>query len=208
LWRARLACQATLTCSIVPEGARGRGRRRAKHSKRRRQWRSCQVLLSAVQWFRPRARGAVLHHRSRCGAGPRIARLSPRGARLGRTRHRRAQHVSSVLRDWHCSTQDLKYGGEPTALEIGDGNTIRENVTIKAAGTAGGGRRNRLGSNCLLMPARISATTARWVATAFLANCATLAGTVIIRRPRYRRSVLPSASTLHCGKYAFIGGGT
>src|SRR6476659_1130711 len=34
--------------------------------------------------------------------------------------------------------QDLKYGGEPTAVEIGERNHIREFVTVHR-GTAGGG---------------------------------------------------------------------
>jgi len=46
--------------------------------------------------------------------------------------------------------QDLKYTGEPTETEIGDGNTIRECVTI-SRGTNGGGGITRLGSGNLLM---------------------------------------------------------
>ena len=44
--------------------------------------------------------------------------------------------------------QDLKYGGEPTALEMGDDNTIRECVTI-SRGTAGGGGVTRPGGQPL-----------------------------------------------------------
>ena len=46
--------------------------------------------------------------------------------------------------------QDLKYAGEPTRLDIGDGNTIREYVTI-SRGTAGGGGITSVGSGCLIM---------------------------------------------------------
>ncbi len=46
--------------------------------------------------------------------------------------------------------QDLKYDGEPTRLEIGDRNTIRECVTINR-GTPGGGAITRVGSDNLLM---------------------------------------------------------
>ena len=46
--------------------------------------------------------------------------------------------------------QDLKYNGEPTCLEIGDRNTIREYVTINR-GTSGGGGVTRIGSDNLLM---------------------------------------------------------
>src|ERR1700751_3224406 len=48
----------------------------------------------------------------------------------------------------YCSigqqTQDLKYAGEPTYLEIGDGNTFREFVTVNR-GTASSGK-TRVGS--------------------------------------------------------------
>tara|TARA_A100000164_G_scaffold176996_1_gene157183 strand:+ start:8187 stop:8969 length:783 start_codon:yes stop_codon:yes gene_type:complete len=46
--------------------------------------------------------------------------------------------------------QDLKYNGEQTKLEIGDGNRIREYVTINP-GTEGGGGLTKVGSNCLFM---------------------------------------------------------
>jgi UDP-N-acetylglucosamine acyltransferase len=51
--------------------------------------------------------------------------------------------------------QDLKYRGEPTRLEIGDGNTIREAVTIHVGTVTGaevfGGGVTRIGDNNLLM---------------------------------------------------------
>ncbi len=46
--------------------------------------------------------------------------------------------------------QDLKYNDESTLLEIGDTNTIRENVTM-SRGTVDGGGITRLGNNNLLM---------------------------------------------------------
>lgn len=46
--------------------------------------------------------------------------------------------------------QDLKFAGEPTRLEIGDNNTIRENVTI-SRGTVDGGNITRIGNDNLLM---------------------------------------------------------
>ncbi len=45
--------------------------------------------------------------------------------------------------------QDLKYNGEDTLCEIGNNNSIRENVTI-SRGTASKGT-TKVGSNCLLM---------------------------------------------------------
>ena len=43
-----------------------------------------------------------------------------------------------------AAPQDKKYAGEPTRLEIGDGNTIREFCTFNL-GTAEGGGLSRLG---------------------------------------------------------------
>jgi UDP-N-acetylglucosamine acyltransferase len=46
--------------------------------------------------------------------------------------------------------QDLKFGGEPTRLSIGDRNVVREFVTIHR-GTAGGGGVTTIGNHNLLM---------------------------------------------------------
>ena len=46
--------------------------------------------------------------------------------------------------------QDLKYAGEPTRVEIGDRNRLRESVTIHR-GTAQGGNLTKVGSDNLLM---------------------------------------------------------
>ena len=46
--------------------------------------------------------------------------------------------------------QDLKFKGEETKLEIGNGNKIREYVTINP-GTEGGGGLTKVGNDCLFM---------------------------------------------------------
>ncbi|WP_440909449.1 acyl-ACP--UDP-N-acetylglucosamine O-acyltransferase [Candidatus Pelagibacter sp.] len=46
--------------------------------------------------------------------------------------------------------QDLKFSGENTELIIGNGNKIREYVTMNP-GTAGGGKKTIVGNNCLFM---------------------------------------------------------
>ena len=48
------------------------------------------------------------------------------------------------------SPQDLKYNNEQVRLEIGNGNAIREYVTINC-GTAGGGGVTKIGNDCLFM---------------------------------------------------------
>jgi UDP-N-acetylglucosamine acyltransferase len=103
--------------------------------------------------------------------------------------------------------QDLKYGGEPTALEMGNGNTIRECVTI-SRGTAGGGGVTRVGSDCLLMTGVHIGHDSQVGSHCILANCATLAGHVIIEDYATLGAFCPVHQHCVVGKYAFIGGGT
>jgi UDP-N-acetylglucosamine acyltransferase len=103
--------------------------------------------------------------------------------------------------------QDLKYGGEPTALEVGDGNTIRECVTI-SRGTVGGGGVTRLGSDCLLMTGVHIGHDSQVGSHCILANCATLAGHVVIEDFATVGAFCPVHQHCIVGKYAFIGGGT
>ena len=103
--------------------------------------------------------------------------------------------------------QDLKYGGEPTRVEIGDNNTIRENVTI-SRGTVGGGGITRLGSNCLLMTCAHIGHDSQVGSQCILANAATLAGHVIIEDYVTLGAFCPVHQHCIVGKYAFVGGGT
>ncbi|HEY1904036.1 MAG TPA: acyl-ACP--UDP-N-acetylglucosamine O-acyltransferase [Terracidiphilus sp.] len=105
------------------------------------------------------------------------------------------------------SPQDLKYGGEPTATEIGDGNTIRENVTV-SRGTVGGGGLTRLGSGNLLMAGVHIGHDSLVGNHCILANAATLAGHVVIEDYATVGAFSPVHQHCTVGKYAFIGGGT
>jgi UDP-N-acetylglucosamine acyltransferase len=73
--------------------------------------------------------------------------------------------------------QDLKYKGEPTRLEVGDGNTIREYVTFNR-GTAEGGGLTRIGNNNLFMAYVHVAHDCRVGNDIVFANSASLAGHV------------------------------
>jgi UDP-N-acetylglucosamine acyltransferase len=103
--------------------------------------------------------------------------------------------------------QDLKYGGEPTELEIGNDNTIRECVTI-SRGTVGGGGLTRIGSNCLLMTCAHVGHDSVVGNHCILANAATLAGHVIIEDYASVGAFCPVHQHCIVGQYAFIGGGT
>ena len=73
--------------------------------------------------------------------------------------------------------QDLKYAGEPTRLEIGDRNVIRECCTF-SRGTTGGGGITRVGSDSLFMAYVHIAHDCRVGDHVVFANNATLAGHV------------------------------
>jgi UDP-N-acetylglucosamine acyltransferase len=103
--------------------------------------------------------------------------------------------------------QDLKYKGEATQTEIGDGNTIRECVTI-SRGTAGGGGVTRLGSNNLLMAYVHIGHDSQVGSNCILANNATLAGHVIIEDHVTLGAFCPVHQHCTLGTYSFIGGGT
>jgi len=75
--------------------------------------------------------------------------------------------------------QDLKYRGEPTRVEIGDGNTIRECVTIHR-GTAEGEGVTRIGSHNLLMAYVHIAHDCKLGDHIIMANGASLAGHIEI----------------------------
>ncbi len=75
--------------------------------------------------------------------------------------------------------QDKKYGGEPTVLEIGDNNLIRESVTINR-GTAQGGGITKIGnSNWIMAYVHIAHDCIIGNENIF-ANNASLAGHVIV----------------------------
>ena len=103
--------------------------------------------------------------------------------------------------------QDLKYKGEPTETEIGDENTIRESVTI-SRGTAKGGGLTRIGSGNLLMAYVHIGHDSIVGSHCILANCATLAGHVIIEDYASVGAFCPVHQFCTVGQYAFIGGGT
>jgi UDP-N-acetylglucosamine acyltransferase len=105
------------------------------------------------------------------------------------------------------SPQDLKYAGEPTRVEIGDGNTIREYVTI-SRGTTGGGGVTRVGSDCLVMAYVHIGHDSQIGNGVILPNGATLAGHVTVEDYATLSANAPVHQYCTIGKYAYIGGGT
>ena len=103
--------------------------------------------------------------------------------------------------------QDLKYRGEPTGLDLGDDNDIREYVTI-SRGTPAGGGTTRIGSGCLIMAYVHIGHDSRIGDGCILANAATLAGHVTVEDYASVGALCPVHQFCRIGRYSYIGGGT
>ncbi|HXY14044.1 MAG TPA: acyl-ACP--UDP-N-acetylglucosamine O-acyltransferase [Terriglobales bacterium] len=103
--------------------------------------------------------------------------------------------------------QDLTYAGEPTRLEIGDHNQIREFVTINR-GTVKGGGLTRLGNHNLIMAYSHVAHDCKIGDHVILANAATLGGHVTVEDWATVGALCPVHHFVRIGAYSFIGGGT
>ncbi len=103
--------------------------------------------------------------------------------------------------------QDLKFKGEETTLVIGEGNVIREYVTVNR-GTVGGGGQTSLGKGNFLMSYVHVAHDCMIGDYNILANVATLAGHVTIEN----FAIIGALSAVHqfarIGSYAFVSGMT
>jgi UDP-N-acetylglucosamine acyltransferase len=104
----------------------------------------------------------------------------------------------------HCP-QDLKYGGEPSRLEIGANNVIREHVTMNP-GTEGGGMLTKVGDNCLFMVGAHVAHDCLINDNVILVNNATLGGHVQVGE----WAIIGGLSAVHqfvrIGRHSMIGG--
>jgi UDP-N-acetylglucosamine acyltransferase len=101
--------------------------------------------------------------------------------------------------------QDLKFGGEPTRVTIGDRNVIREFVTIHR-GTAGGGGLTSIGNHNLLMAYTHIAHDCHIGNDTIFGNAATLAGHVLVEDFANVGAFSGVHQFCRVGKYAFIGG--
>ena len=103
--------------------------------------------------------------------------------------------------------QDISYAGEPTRLEIGDHNAIREFVTINR-GTVKGGGCTRVGSHNLIMAYAHIAHDCQVGSHIIMANAATLGGHVTVGDWATVGALCPVHHFVRIGTHAFIGGGT
>ena len=147
--------------------------------------------------------GAVVGPHVKIGAGTRV------GAYVVLDGHLKIGRNNQICPHAVLGTppQDVKYAEEPTRVEIGDGNRIREFVTIHR-GTPQGRGLTRIGSNVFLMAYSHVAHDNIIEDHAILANLVQLGGHVHIMA----HAIVGGASAVHqfvrIGAGAFIGGGS
>lgn len=100
--------------------------------------------------------------------------------------------------------QDLKYGGEPTRLEIGDDNILREYITVHR-GTVDGGGATRIGHHNFLMAYVHIAHDCRLGDHIIMANGASLAGHVEIGDHASVGAFCGIHQHCRIGAYSFLG---
>ncbi len=163
---------------------------------------------------------AIIHEEARLGEGVEVGPYSVIGAGVvigdgtsvgssvlieGNTeigRNNRIFHGAAI----GSEPQDLKYSGETTYTRIGDGNTIREYVTVNAA--TGEGDSTTIGNNCLLMAYVHVAHDCVVSDNVILANAVNLAGHVSVHEFAIVGGIVPVHQFVRIGAHSFIGGGS
>lgn len=102
--------------------------------------------------------------------------------------------------------QDRSHKGEPTTLEIGDDNEIREQVTVHT-GTVKGGGVTRIGSRCLLMVGAHVAHDCAVGDDVILTNLATLGGHVTVEPHVVCGGHVAVQPFVRLGRGSFLAGG-
>jgi UDP-N-acetylglucosamine acyltransferase len=123
--------------------------------------------------------------------------------RLRVGRRNRIFHFASL----GAPPQDKKYAGEDTAVEIGDGNTIREYVTINR-GTALDAGVTRVGNDNWIMAYVHFAHDCQIGSHAIFANACQLAGHVTVGDWAIFGATTLVHQFVHIGAHAFTGMGT
>ncbi len=100
--------------------------------------------------------------------------------------------------------QDLKFGGEETTVEIGEGTTIREYTTINRGTTHS--FKTRVGKDCLLMSYVHLAHDCQIGDGVILSNVVQLAGHVIVENKAIISGLTAVHQFVRIGRHSFIGG--
>ena len=102
--------------------------------------------------------------------------------------------------------QDLKYAGEKTRLVMGDGNRVRECVTLNRGTTATG--ETVIGSNCLFMAYSHVAHDCRIGNGVIVVNSVGIAGHVEIGDFTVLGGIAGVHQFVRIGRYCMVGGGS
>lgn len=100
--------------------------------------------------------------------------------------------------------QDLKFNGEHTTVEVGDGTTIREYSTINRGTTQS--YKTTIGKNCFIMSYVHLAHDCHVGDGAILVNSVQLAGHVTVGEKAIISGLSAAHQFVKIGKYAFVGG--
>ncbi len=100
--------------------------------------------------------------------------------------------------------QDLSYADEPTRLQIGDRNNIREFVTINRATVKGGGV-TRVGNDTLMMACSHVAHDCEIQDGVILGNGVLLAGHVLVERCANLSGLAGAVAFVSIGTFAYVG---
>jgi len=102
--------------------------------------------------------------------------------------------------------QDLKYQGEETWVEIGDGTVVREYCTVNRGTSATG--KTTVGERCFLMSYVHVAHDCAIGHDVIIANAVQMAGHVTIEDRAIISGLVPIHQFVRIGTFAFVGGGS
>ena len=146
----------------------------------------------------------VIKGKVQIGAGTVIESHAVIGSEFGTVKIGKNNHIFSSAMVGG-PPQDLKYKNEPTGLELGDDNQIREVVTLNI-GTATGTGMTRIGSHCLFMAYVHVAHDCQLGSHIAVANTSNFAGHVTVEDYVRVGGVCSFNQFITIGKYSFIAG--
>ena len=145
-----------------------------------------------------------------CIVGPRVT-VGSRSTLAGHTVLERNTRIGDGVRLGYGTVigndpQDLKYKGEETWVEVGDGTIIREYCTINRGTTATG--KTTIGERCFLMTYVHVAHDCVIGNDVIIANSVQMAGHVTVDDRAIISGLTPIHQFVRIGTYAFVGGGS